>query len=110
MRPLSNEQLDQYAAQGYLLVSGLIPAAVAAAAEAAMWRALGLSPEERGAWSGAGGGHRVYEDPELVALYTAELCAAAAQLAGDGEEPLPAPRQAYAINVFPREVEWRWPA
>ena len=39
---------QQYAAQSYLLVSGLIPAEVAASAETAMWRLLKANPQTAG--------------------------------------------------------------
>src|SRR5205823_6027485 len=107
---LTKEQEADYNKNGYLLVSGLIPPETAAAAEAAMWRLLGVSPSDPAAWAELPRGHGTHESPELVACYTPEFLAAAAQLAGDDLETVRAPRRGYAINIFPVQGEWRWPA
>jgi Phytanoyl-CoA dioxygenase (PhyH) len=112
---LSLEQQQFYQEQGYLLASGLIPPDVAAAADAAMWRLLGVSPSDPSAWAGVEKGHHVFESPELLACYTPAFLADAAQLAGDecaGAPPpssFRAPTRAYCINVFPRDGDWEWP-
>src|SRR5689334_4234023 len=81
--PLNDGQKRAYAEQGYLLASGLIPDHVAASAEASMWRLIGAAPDQPEEWAGVAAGHRSYEDPVLLALYTPQLCAAAAKLAGE---------------------------
>jgi phytanoyl-CoA dioxygenase PhyH len=106
---LSEEQLERYSRDGYLLVSGLIPAAVASAAEAAMWPCMGLDPGDPASWQNARPGHVVYEDPALLACYTPAYIAAAADLAGDDPSTLRTPTRAYTINIFPQEAEWQWP-
>jgi hypothetical protein len=106
---LTPEQQRSYEVDGFLLVPGLIPEATAAAAEAAMWRLLGASPEDSGSWADIAAGHQAWESPELVACYTPEYLAAAALLSGDDPESVRAPRRGYAINIFPREGAWEWP-
>ena len=48
---LSQEQLAQYARDGYVLVSGLIPKETIANAEAAMWSVLDMDPGDPASWS-----------------------------------------------------------
>jgi Phytanoyl-CoA dioxygenase (PhyH) len=110
MTTLTAAQERQYAEQGFLLVSGLIPERVSAAAEAATWRLLEVDSADTRSWAGVAPGHRVYEDPDLVACYTPAFLAAAARLAGDDPATFPAPPRAYTINVFPQAGEWSWPA
>ena len=106
---LTIEQEQEYREQGYLLVSGLIPEAVAAEAAAAMWRVLEADPGDPASWEGAGKGHQSYDDAQLVACYTPEMVAAAARLAGDDPASFHPPKRAYAINIFPQGGEWQWP-
>src|SRR5437763_328846 len=101
MAILSDEQVQLYLGQSYLLVSGLIPDTVAEVAETAMWRLLGVNREDPASWVGVATAHQVFDSPELLACYTPEFLAAAALLAGP-EENLKAPSRAYAINVFPK--------
>src|SRR4051794_17947270 len=75
-----------------------------------MWRLAGVAPDHLEEWAGVAAGHRSYEEPALLALYTPELCAAAAELAGEDPADFSPPRRAYAINIFPAGGEWRWPA
>ena len=74
---LTNEQTQAYEEQGYLLVSGLIPAETAAEAEAAMWRLIEASPSEPAAWTGRPTVAQSYESPELLACFTPAYLAAA---------------------------------
>src|ERR1041385_5016852 len=105
---LTEAQERAYAEQGYLLVSGLVPAEIAEAAEAAMWRSLEADPQDRATWPNSMK-HQVYDPPELAACYTPEILAAAALLAGDDPATFKPPARGYAINIFPQEGEWRWP-
>ena len=109
MAVLSAEQVRRYEEEGYLVVSGLIPRPAAEAAEAAMWRVLALDPRDPSGWPREELKHQVYHEPALLACYTEALLGAAAQLGRDEPEIFRAPGGAYAINVFPREGEWRWP-
>ena len=109
MGVLSDKQVNQYRKDGFLLVSGLIPANVAAEAEAAMWREIGARPDDEATWEQAPRNHHALEAAELVACYTPRLLEAAAVLSGDDPSTVRAPSRAYVINVFPREGEWRWP-
>jgi phytanoyl-CoA dioxygenase PhyH len=107
---LTEDEVRSYQAQGYLLVSGLIPPDVAAAAQAALWKVLGAHPEDPASWAGIGAGHRSEAEPALLACYTLDLLSAAAELAGDDPASFRAPGRAYMINTFPREADWEWPS
>ena len=108
MSVLTAEQAQQYAAQSYLLVSGLIPEEIAEGAETALWHQLQARPEDPASWPQRTA-HQAFESPELVACYTPAMLGAAAQLAGEAVETVQAPKRAYAINVFPTPGEWHWP-
>src|SRR5687767_2771880 len=99
---LTDEQVQSYENAGYLLVSGLIPAEIAAAAEAAMWRLLQVSPTEPHSWAALSQDHDSFESPELVACYTPAFLSAAARLSSDDPGTFRAPRSAYTINLFPQ--------
>ena len=106
---LSTEQIYQYLRDGYLLVSGLIPPEVAARAEAAMWRCLGIDPNVPESWKSMSPDVRPGSDsdPDLAACYTPEVLVAAAHLGeGNPAADYPAPRRAGALNIFPQEGEW----
>jgi Phytanoyl-CoA dioxygenase (PhyH) len=107
--PLTAEQREQYARDGFLLVSGLIPNAISAAAEAAMWDVVGVSPDDPASWGSVDPSHRAYENAALVACYTPVYVAAAADLAGDDPATFRFPTRGYVINLFPRREEWAWP-
>jgi hypothetical protein len=109
MHVLTEEQERFYAEQGYLLVSGLIPAEIETEAEAAMWRAIGAQPDEPASWAAIAPGHTVFEEPKLTACYTPQILAAAARLSDDDPATFQPPKRAYTINVFPQPGEWRWP-
>ena len=108
MMVLTTEQVQQYAAQSYLLVSGLIPADTAKSAEKALWNLLQARPDDPATWAGKAG-HQAFDSPELAACYTAAILGAAAQLSGEALETVQAPKRPYAINVFPTPGEWHWP-
>jgi hypothetical protein len=106
---LSAAQVRRYLEQGFLQVSGLIPADVVERARAAMWRCTGADPDDPATWAAVDPGHAGYEDPDLVALYTEAVCTAAWQLS-EGEVDRahfqPPARSVYAINYFPEEGDW----
>lgn len=108
MAPLTPIQVSQYAANSYLLVSGLIPEEVAERAESALWQLLQARPDDRATWPQKTA-HQAYDSPELLECYTEGMLGAAAQLAGEPLESVGAPNRAYAINVFPTPGEWKWP-
>jgi hypothetical protein len=108
MAVLTEEQAQQYMAQSYLLVSGLIPEEVAARAEAALWRLLQAKPDDPASWTGKAE-HQSFDSLELAACYTGAMLGAAAQLAEDAPETVQAPKRPYAIDVFPTPGEWHWP-
>ena len=109
MRSLTSAEENQYEDEGYLLVSGLISAHIAEAAESAMWRELGASRDDPAGWVNVPTKHGVFESPELIECYTPELISAAARLAGENASLFRAPARGYAINVFPQGGEWEWP-
>jgi hypothetical protein len=138
IKPLAPAQVEQYDQDGFLLVSGLIPEAIAAKAEAAMWRCIGADPNAPpSSWENAPGGIRLYNNANLVNCFTSQCLAAAAQLtreapstfsklhrrpktycAPDFLEAQAAGEDvsrffrwdcAYAINVFPTSGEWKRP-
>lgn len=82
--PISEARIEQYSRDGYLLVSGLIPDDIAAKAEAAMWRCVGVDPDKRpSSWSHVQGGICLYNSADLVNCFTPECLAAAARLTGE---------------------------
>jgi len=103
------EQRRFYDEQGYVLISGLIPPEVAAAAETEMWALLGISPGAPEEWASVARGHHAFESPGLVACYTPAFLAAAAELAGEDPATIRAPKRGYCINIFPRQEPWEWP-
>jgi hypothetical protein len=107
--PLTAEQRESYARDGFLLVSGLIPDSVSAAAEAAMWQVMGVRPDDPASWDAVPPSHRAYEEDALVACYTPEYVAAAADLAGEDVATFRFPTRGYVINLFPKREEWSWP-
>jgi len=106
---LTEEQKNHYAEQGYVLVPGLISPAVVAEAVAALWRHLDADPGDPASWARIENAHRSFDDPALLACYTPDLLAAAADLAGDDPATVRAAKGAYAINVFPQPGDWNWP-
>lgn len=109
MSVLTAEQRRMYEEQGYLLASGLIPEEIAQAGEAAMWRALQADPADPATWTSIASRHTTFDAPALVACYTPEVLAAAAELGGEAPESYRAPNRGYAINVFPQQDAWSWP-
>lgn len=105
MSLLTPDQLAQFDAQGFLLVSGLMSPEIAAGAEAAIWRALGADPNDASTWDGKGGGLGL-RDPEVVACFTADVARAADQLSGEPRPDWTPPGGAFAINTFPQPREW----
>lgn len=109
MPALTPAQEEEYAEQGYLLVSGLIAPEIALAAETAMWNALGADPNDTATWEQASRQQAAtFHEPALVACYTPQMLAAAARLAGDDPALFLPPTSAYALNVFPQPGPWQW--
>ncbi len=106
---LTEEQKSQYAEQGFVLVPGLIGPSVVSEAVAALWRHLDADPADPASWARIANAHRSFDDPALLACYTPDLLAAAADLAGDDPATVRAAKGAYAINIFPQPGEWTWP-
>lgn len=109
MHPVTPDQRRLYDAQGYLLLSGLIPTETASAADAALWGLLGIDPARPETWAAVARGHHAYEAPELVACFTPAFLAAAAALVGEEPGALRKPSHGYCIPIFPRPGPWEWP-
>jgi len=104
--PLSNEQIGRFHRDGYLLVSGLIPSPVASEAASALWRFLDVSPHAPETWTVLGSHPYPLRDERVSAVYTDEMLAAAAQLAGDDVATFRRPRATCAF-IRPVVPVWR---
>ena len=67
---LSRQQTQKYCENNYLLVSGLIPDAIAERAEAAMWQWMGLQPDNPESWENVQPSETC-EDHDILAVYYA---------------------------------------
>ena len=107
--PLSQTQLDAYARDGYILLSGLISDDTAIAAEETMWACMQARADDPQTWPD-GNYAKGHDNPEIVACYTDEYLQTAAQLCGDSLESVKAPGGALAINIFPSAGPWKKPS
>lgn len=105
MSILTDAQIAQFDAQGFLLVSGLMGDGVAERAAAAIWRSLDASPDEPSTWEGKGGGKGL-RDPEVLACFTPEMARAADQLSHEPHPDWNPPASAFALNTFPQSGVW----
>src|ERR1041385_8172413 len=99
---LTQDQINTYSRDGYILVSGLIPRDIAACADTRLLELMD-SPELNKL------GHFSDVHPDLVACYTPDVISTAAQLVGEDASTFPPPSTAYSIPVLPTEEEWHWP-
>ena len=104
---LTQTQLDAYEQDGYILLAGLIPDAVATATAAIMWQCMEARPDDPQTWPD--GYAQGLDHPAIVACYTENFLHAAAQLCGDPPEAVGKPGSALAINIFPADGEWKQP-
>ncbi len=105
MGQLTEEQIDFYNQNGYVLISGLIDPDIAAKGESKMWSVMGANPADKSTWKSAN--HVAgYSDPEILACFTQEVLEAAALLSESDPGELEVPASAFVINVFPTEGEW----
>ena len=105
---LSDEQVEAYERDGYVLVTGLITDEVAAAAADAVWAGMEAKPDDPGSWP-----ERYAENHDqdaVVACYTQDFLQAAAQLSGDPVDTIRGPKGATAITIFPSEGDWTPPS
>jgi len=120
MGVLNAQQRRDYEQAGYLLVSGLIAADIAARAETAMWRIMGMDRYDASTWSRRPEGvadfqperglsvHNGLQDCELMACATPEYLRATAELLG--EERVHPPQAAHTQNKVPITAAWTWPS
>ena len=119
MRVLTDEQLERYNIDGYLVVSGLIPEDVSEHAEAAMWRSMGMDPDDPETWKrepeiadqfqperGLSVLNGI-QDPDIMACVTPEYLKATAELIG--EESVHPPEAAHMQNKVPVDGNWALP-
>ena len=106
--PLSQTQLETYARDGYILLSGLIPEDTATAAEQAMWDCMQARPDDRATWPD-GNYAQGHDRAEIIACFTDDFLQATAELCGDALDSVKAPGGALAINIFPSEAPWQTP-
>jgi hypothetical protein len=119
MQVLTDEQIAQYNEDGYLVASGLIPEDVSERAEAAIWRLMGIDPDDPESWGHEpetadqfqpGRGLSVFNgirDPDIMACVTPEYLKATAELVG--EESVHPPESAHMQNKVPINGEWSLP-
>src|SRR5579872_4892321 len=105
MPVLSSEQKSYYQEQGYLLVSGLIDPAVSSEATAALWRALGATPDDPATWADIRR-DSVHRDPAILACFTSQVQEAAAELAEEDVTTFRPPSGTLALNIFPQDGPW----
>ncbi len=125
---LSKEQLKQFEEQGYLLLSGLIPKDIIEKAEQAMWKTMGMEPDDPDSWEhvkrpfltnfyiqNMAHEKRIelfgVTNPHLLACCTPDYLTVLKQLA----ERYPSiphcksehPDAIWAMNQFPISAEWK---
>lgn len=106
---LDAAQILHFIEHGWVLVSGLIPPAVAQAADAHTWNLLGLDPADATTWVEPKVAPYMPPSPPYAACYTTEMLTAAAQLMPDPLSfPLArAPDYAFVIRIMPQAGPWR---
>jgi ectoine hydroxylase-related dioxygenase (phytanoyl-CoA dioxygenase family) len=107
---LSYDQVYHFMEEGYVVVSGLIPKDVAARADEAAFRVVGIDINDPATWLTAK--HSTFsEDPALMAMYTPAVRTAAAQLASTDPHMFSmsrVPTNAYILTVKTESnPEWK---
>lgn len=98
---LSNEQIDLYREQGFLLVSGLVRTDVVERAHQTLLACISNSQP------GALLEH--VQNPSVLACFGRQVCSAAARLSGSRRSLKP-PTIVFAVSVLPTAAPWQWPA
>ena len=124
--PLTENLINQYHGDGFLLASGLIPEAIARTGEATMWEVMGMDAADPETWNnfsdeaiastvqaGFKPRSKLYQyfgnqHPDLLACYTPEMMAAMAQLTGESVDLFQPPTGTLIQNIFPSDEEWTW--
>ena len=118
---LSEDQLAFYRQNGYLLASGLISAPIAARAEAAMWKLMGMDAADASTWLTVPETADQYneargvvicnglQDPDLMACATDDYLTAVAQLLGEPIGSLHPPEAIHTQNLLGRPGQWTMP-
>ena len=105
--PISLNQIDAYAHDGFVLFSDLIPDDITAAAADAMWVTMEANPDDRTIWPE--GYFRGLDDPAIVACHTVTFLAATASLSNNSRDSIGAPSNTLVINIFPTADAWHIP-
>ena len=118
---LTEEQITSYQNSGYLLASDLIPDAVSARAETAMWKLMQMNPDNPETWSRVPDTADEYtesrgvvtfngvQDPDLMACITDDYLTAVAQLLGEPIGSLHPPEAIHTQNLIQRNADWKLP-
>ena len=117
MSVVTDEQVEQFRQEGYILLSGLIPETVARRGEAAMWALLEMDGEDPETWSEVPE-HAVHKptrylvqhqncaEPDILACYTEAVLMAVSRLMGVDREAVRPARRVLTQNVFPGDGPW----
>ena len=123
---LTEDQVDQYHRDGFLLASELISETVARGGEDAMWEVMEMDRDDPETWdhfsdeaisstvqagfTPQSGLFQFFgnQHPHLLACYTPEMMGAMAQLTGENGNFFEPPGGTLLQNVFPTEGEWEW--
>lgn len=111
MPVLTPEQVALYHAQGYLLVSGLIPETVSSRAREIFLLWSESDPRNPQAKTKEPLPHTPEEEAEVVACYTSAIMEASAQLVGDDLSTFRVPSRPFPLHSYPVLDEWKpWEA
>ena len=106
---LTQDQLDAYARDGYILVTGLIPDGIVTTAAETLWDCMQARPDNPETWPDNKRYSQSHKQAEIVACFTEDYLRAASQLSGESLESIKTPRGATAINIFPSTEVWQNP-
>jgi hypothetical protein len=98
--PLNFEQVHHFLEHGYVVVSGLIPRDIADAADAAVFRHFGARRDDPSTWKLLQ--RELFTNaPELMAVFTPEVCRAVGQLASTDPclFPVAHPFHGYVLTI-----------
>jgi ectoine hydroxylase-related dioxygenase (phytanoyl-CoA dioxygenase family) len=98
---MTAQQIQNYATDGFLLLPEAVDKKIVARARHTLTAQI---PKTQ-----ASAHHQFVSDPSVLACFSKNLCAAAAELAGTGKTLGP-PATVCTITVFPTLEQWEWPA
>ena len=101
---LTQQQIDAYELDGYILVSGLIPPAIMENGTAKLLQYIDES-HRYSDYREITGIQEIENDDDLLACFTPEVHDATVQLCGDSHETIISPKKITTVNVFPGQNE-----